>query len=138
MRYTSIFATREHAPITKLSQMKRYDNVLGLLFDGEVIGTGELDRRKNKSKVVSTSGTEIFQKYRNKGHGIHLYIELIETARRIGAKQIRSDVTLNKYSKKMWAEKLPKLYPVRIRNTRKPCSCCENTRPHRKYYYINL
>jgi GNAT superfamily N-acetyltransferase len=139
-KYTSIFATQEHKPIYSFKDLTLYDNVLGLFLNGKVIGTGRLEtRRRNKRyRVISTSSTEIFKKYRNKGHGIRLYIALIEAARRIGARQIRSDMTLNNFSERMWNEKLAKIYPVQVRNTRQACHCCQNTRPHRKYYYINL
>jgi GNAT superfamily N-acetyltransferase len=139
-KYTSIFAGTEHQPITSMKQMNRYDNVLGFYLNGQVIGTGRLERRRRRARggVVNTSSTEIFKKYRNKGHGIHLYIALIETARRLGAKQIRSDTALNKFSRRMWKEKLAKIYPVKVRNTRRECDYCETTGPHRVYFYINL
>ena len=138
-KYTSIFATPEHKLITSTRELTRYDNVLGFFLNGKVIGSGRIETfRKHNRKIVNTSSTEIFKKYRNKGHGIELYKALIETARKIGAKQIRSDMSLNKFSERRWRDKLSKIYPVKVRRTIKPCSCCDSTRPRRKYYYINL
>ena len=137
-KYSSIFAGPEHQAITSLRQMRGWDNVLGFFLNGKVIGSGCLLKVNKRSKTVHTSSTLIFNKYRKKGHGIQLYIALIETARKLGAKQIRSDNSLNKFSKRMWSEKLAKIYKVRTRMARKPCSCCERTGLRRKYYWIDL
>jgi hypothetical protein len=137
-KYSSIFAGPEHQVITSLRQMRRWDNILGFFLNGKPIGTGRLAKVKNHRNVVQTSSTEIFEKYRNKGHGIQLYIALIETARKLGAKQIQSDTSLNKFSKRMWSEKLAKIYKVRVRQTRRPCSYCDSTALRWKYYWIDL
>jgi GNAT superfamily N-acetyltransferase len=138
-KYSSIFATPEHKLITSTRELNRWDNLLGFFLNGKVIGSGRIEKfRKRNQKIVNTSSTEIFKKYRNKGHGIELYKALIETARKIGAKQIRSDTNLNKFSERMWRDKLSKIYPVKLCRTRKPCSCCDSTQPRRKYYYINF
>ena len=138
-KYTSIFATPEHKLITSTRELTRWDNVLGFFLNGKVIGSGRIEKfRKRNQKIVNTSSTEIFKKYRNKGHGIELYKALIETARKIGAKQIRSDMSLNKFSERMWRDKLSKIYPVKLCKTRKECHNCQSTHLRRKYYYIDL
>ena len=130
-KYTSIFATPEHKPITSTRELTQYDNMLGFFLNGEVIGSGRIEKvRKRNPNIVNTTSTEILKKYRNKGHGIELYKALIETARNIGVKQIRSDMSLNKFSERMWRDKLSKIYPVKVRKTTKPCSCCDSTRPN--------
>ena len=138
-KYTSIFATPEHKLITSTRELNRWDNLLGFFLNGKVIGSGRIEKfRKRNQKIVNTSSTEIFKKYRNKGHGIELYKALIETARKIGAKQIRSDMSLNKFSERMWRDKLSKIYPVKLCKTRKECHNCQSTHLRRKYYYIDL
>jgi hypothetical protein len=138
-KYTSIFATPEHFPITSIKQMKRWDNVMGFFLNGEAIGTGRLEKVKNgREKILRTSSTEIFKKFRNKGHGVPLYLALIETARQLGATRIQSDTSLNKFSKRMWREKLAKIYTVRERKTRVPCNCCDRGGLRWKFYWIDL
>ena len=137
-KYFSIFATPEHKLITSSRELTRYDNVLGFFLNGELIGSGRIEKVRKRNKIVNTSSTEILKKYRNKGHGIELYKALIETARKIEAKQIRSDMSLNKFSERMWRDKLSKIYPVKLCRTRKECHNCQSTHLRRKYYYINL
>lgn len=139
-KYTSIFATAEHKLITSIKDVKgRWSyHTMGFFLNGEAIGHGSLNLISKRRKIFETSATEIFKKFRNKGHGIHLYIALIETARSIGAKQIQSDNTLNQFSRRMWQEKLAKIYPVKIRKTRRPCSHCDQDGLRRKYFYIEL
>lgn len=136
-KYTSIFATEEHQPITSIRYFKkRWDGgKLGFFLGGKLIGYGYL--YKSTKTVVHTSGTQILDKYRKKGHGIELYKTLIETARSIGATQVRSDTSLNKYSRRMWRDKLSKLYDVKKRMAYSPCPHCGNT-PRFKYFYINF
>jgi hypothetical protein len=137
-KYTSIFATPEHLPITKLKQVRRWgDYVMGFFCNGQVIGHGSL-RRVRRTKILETNGTEIFKKFRNKGHGIQLYIHLIETARKLGAVSIQSDDSLNKFSERMWKEKLSKIYTVKVKNTDKECYSCHRGGRRRKFYWIDL
>lgn len=137
-KYSSIFATKEHKPITSLKEMDKWDNVMGFFLNGKPIGQGSLEKQRigKKHKIVSTSGTEIYKKFRKKGHGIHLYLALIDTARSLGATQIRSDKSLNQLSRRMWSEKLAKIFPVKTARTKAPCHRCGS--PGWKYYYINL
>jgi hypothetical protein len=137
--YSSIFATSLHEPINSIDDLKKYSyDTMGFFLNGKPIGNGCLSLTKKRAKILQTSSTEIFKKHRFKGHGIHLYIALIETARSIGARQIQSDTSLNKYSKRMWSEKLPKIYPVKIRKTLQPCTHCDRGGLRRKYFYIDL
>lgn len=139
-KYTSIFATPEHKLITSIKDMRgkwNYDT-MGFFLNGVTIGHGSLNLISKRHKIFETSSTEIFKKFRNKGHGIHLYIALIETARSIGATQIQSDNTLNKFSRRMWQEKLARIYTVKIRKTRRPCNSCDRDGLRRKYFYIDL
>lgn len=135
-RYTAVLATEEHAPIAKVGQCKYA--MMGLFLDGVCIGHGYLEREKDgkKDKIVSTSSTEIFKKYRRKGHGIYLYINLIEKAREIGATEIRSDTSLNRLSRRMWRDKLSKIYKVEARQMKTPCRRCGHVGI--EFYSINL
>jgi hypothetical protein len=138
--YSSIFATSEHKPITSIKDLKsrwNYDT-MGFFLNGMAIGHGSLNLISKRRKIFETSSTEIFKKFRNKGHGIHLYIALIETARSLGARQIRSDNTLNKFSRRMWQEKLARIYTVKMKKTRRPCDHCDRAGLRRKYFYIDL
>ncbi len=133
--YTSILATAEHLPVTDVKQIKVWNTSLGLFLNGKAIGKADLV--KVTRKIVHTAGTEIYKRYRRKGHGIQLYIALVEAARSIGATRIRSDMSLNKYSRRMWQEKLAKIYPVKTRKTEQPCWRCGH-KPGWKYFYIDL
>ena len=137
-KYNSIFATEEHKVITSVRELKkRWDGgKLGFFLNGKVIGYGYLYKSPNHG--VHTSGTQILEKYRKQGHGIELYKALIETARSIGATHIRSDVSLNKFSRRMWRDKLSKLYDVRKRMSYRPCSHCGRGGPNFRYFYINF
>jgi len=112
---------------------------MGFFLNGETIGHGTLDRVSigKKRKWVHTEATEIYRKFRRKGHGIHLYIALVETARAIGATRIQSSRSLNRYSRRMWQEKLAKVYPVKMSKSNRPCRRCGH-KPSWNFFYINL
>lgn len=138
-RYSAILATEEHHVITSVEQMKKCSGpLMGFFLDEVPIGRGYIDKVMigKKAKIVHTSGTEIFKKYRRKGHGIYLYINMIEKAREIGATEIRSDSYLNRFSRKMWKNKLPKIYPVKVHTMKSPCRRCGHVGT--EYYSIDL
>lgn len=137
-KYTHIFANSDHVPLTKIDQLTRYgDNSLSLFCNKKLIGRGYLCRQ-GRRRVLQTSGTKILDKFRRKGHGIQLYIALVETARDLGARRIKSDTALNPLSEKMWRDKLSKVYPVKVKRTKKPCYECQRPGLRREYYYIDL
>jgi hypothetical protein len=138
-RYSAVLATGEHYPVTSVEQLKHCEGpMMGLFLDGVPIGHGYLERVSigKKDKIVHTSGTKIFDKYRRKGHGIYLYINLVEKAREIGVTQIRCDYSLNRLSRKMWRDKLSKIYKVKVHRMKTPCRRCGHVGT--QYYSIDL
>lgn len=138
--YESLCLNNNYEPIVDLKSFKHswdYHRMV-LRYKGVYVGSGDICLKNKKKKYLHTSGTCILEKYRNQGHGIFLYISLIETARKIGAKRIYADATLNKFSTRMWSEKLPKIYKVKVRASKtEKCHTCGG--PHRKKsYYIDL
>jgi hypothetical protein len=137
--YTSIFANENHIPITDSRKIAKYDYPrMALFYKGVYIGSGELNNLNKKKQHLNTEGVRLEKKYRNKGHGIHLYHHLISTAIRIGAKRIYSSSVLNKFSRRMWAEKLSKFYKMKEQKTRKTCRGCGCSEPRVERWYIEL
>jgi GNAT superfamily N-acetyltransferase len=132
-RYTSRLADFGHKPIrTWQDFLRRTDSaVLGLYLNGQVVGTGELLRASNSRRFVHTDGMCLRQRYRRKGHGIHLYLAIIAAARRIGARRIYSSYSLNNLSRRMWERKLRSYFNVKRQGGCKSCS--RGTR-----FYIDL
>lgn len=130
--YLGSLADDAHRSIKNLKEFKgRYSQyTMGLHLNNESIGQGSLMRwRGARTRLyLQTENTQLYRGYRNKGHGIILYIFLIEMARMLGAKRIYSSRTLNSHSRRMWAEKLPQLYTV----TKIPgfCRCCHRRFSH--------
>lgn len=135
--YTSIFATAEHAPITSLAYLRqnRYDNSLGLFKRGVCLGSAAL--RLEAGKDLYTTSVFLKKAHRRKGHGVPLYLHLIFTAQALGARRLYSDTRLNKYSRRMWSEKLAKLFDVKVCKKRMTCSRC-GCRPKKDRYYLEL
>ena len=143
MKYKSRLATAGHKPVTKMSQFGgRWDGFeMGFYLRNEVIGGGELTRVRYHgvtSKDLQTESVALNKKFRKKGHGIHLYIHLIAQAQNCGARRIYSSRSLNKFSKRMWSEKLAKIFNVKEAATRKPCSECNSVSRRVIGYYIQL
>jgi GNAT superfamily N-acetyltransferase len=137
--YTWILADNEtHKKTETLADIpNNYPNpTLGLYCNGKAIGTGRLCMKDRAKKHVNTSGTEIFKRYRNKGHGIELYKALIAEAKRLGAIRIYSDDSLNKFSRRMWKTKLSRVgFKVKsIGGCKNPCSHCRAS----ERFYIDL
>lgn len=137
-KYSSVFATETHEPITDVNAFKRRWTIftMGFFLNGKAIGKGDLE--KQGKGVVHTDGVRLFKPFRKKGHGIKLYVHLIETARLIGAKRVYSSTNLNKFSRRMWKEKLLALYDVKTVLERKPCDTCGSMHKREKYYYIKF
>lgn len=116
-RYEGFLADEAHKSVKSLKEFKgRYTQfTLGLHLNGKSIGTGGLMRWRatSTSENLQTESTLLYRGNRNKGHGIILYIFLVETARILGAKRIYSSRSLNRHSRHMWAEKLAKIYDVK-------------------------
>lgn len=138
-KYSSILADDAHDLITNIKAFKKKWAMftMGFFLNGKVIGKGDLE--KQEKGTVHTDNVLLFKSFRKKGHGIGLYVHLIETARKIGAKRIYSSRTLNNLSGRMWREKLSKLYDVKIVYRRGACHECGGTLHEKpKYYYIEL
>lgn len=139
--YTSILATDSHEPITSIQQLpkSRWSSYrMGLFYKGVNIGGGSLERVERKPKAVGTDGTGIDRKYRNQGHGLMLYISLINKAKEIGATRIYSSTSLNKFSRRMWREKLAKYYKVQPTYRCKECDWCNSKHRCVNRFYIDL
>jgi len=137
--YTWICAERDtHEPINTLAEMRRaggYETSLGLFFNGVAIGTGSYSHVNWRKKWIATESVSLNKKYRRKGHGIPLYRALIAQAILMGATRLYSSDALNKFSRRMWREKLPKAgFNVQSESMcEKPCRHCRHGR-----YYIDL
>lgn len=134
-KYTSILASFRHKRINHVDDMgKRKWYTMGLFCNGVEVGSGDLKRLS--ATTVATDATEV--RPRKKGHGLHLYIHLIQQARRIKARRIYSSRSLNRFSRRMWAEKLAKIYKVRtLSRVKCPCRSC-GSRTGVLRYYIDL
>lgn len=131
--YTSIFADRHHQVITSISKLSQWGTGLVLIYKGIPVGDGELVRVGNKN--LHTTSVSMFNKFRQKGHGIHLYHALIAQAMSLGAKRLYSDQTLNKFSSRMWSVKLPEAgYIVKKQIHSKVCQCGDKHTCTKRYY----
>lgn len=141
-KFNSIIATSAHFPVTKLSNFKKkYDqHAMGLFLGEEEIGIGYLMRCDyvRHRDVLQTEGVSLAKGKRNKGYGIILYIHLIEKARSIGARRIYSSELLNKFSRRMWRDKLPQIYTVHPVVRKRTCKRCDCTNRRVLGYYIEL
>lgn len=145
-KYTSVLATETHYPVTKMKQFRPFDSfVMGFYLNRKTIGGGELKRARSVSghtkTCLQTESVSLNNKFRRKGHGIHLYHHLIAHAKACGAERIYSSRHLNNRSRRMWEEKLPKFYKVVPVLNRRPCSKCGcrcNRKQPIKAFYIQF
>jgi N-acetylglutamate synthase-like GNAT family acetyltransferase len=133
-KYSYIFANDRHQEIQKLSNLKRDNDKFAFLLHGKPIGEATLLLLEKLN--VQTECVSLDKKYRKKGHGIWLYKRLIACARKIGAKRIYSSKNLNKHSRRMWSEKLPKLFDVKEQKTRIKCRRCGHQKRILRYYIV--
>ena len=147
VRYSYIFASREHQLITKIGSPKGWrDNTLGLFIPSKnaghfAIGSGELRIAGGtlRRKYVHTDAMGLNDDMRNKGHGIHLYFAMIHAAKKIGAKRIYSSMALNNHSGNMWCNKLREFFNVRGPKKKRSCNCkCRRCSRQWGRYYIDL
>jgi GNAT superfamily N-acetyltransferase len=137
--YASNFLTREHQPIKNIAKLKKYNFWdMFLFYKGVFIGEGGFEIVNKCKGYYQTEGVSLQKEHRKKGHGIHLYFHLIETATRSGAKRLYSSTTLNKFSRRMWRDKLPKFYKVIPVHTKKECYTCGSCEKRVERYYIDL
>jgi GNAT superfamily N-acetyltransferase len=138
--YTWIFADERHDPIRDLRQLKRLgycDANLGLFYNGVCVGQGSLLKVSWVKKHLHTDYVRLKEGFRRKGHGLHLYLALIECAKKLGAKRLYSSTNLNKHSSRVWRIKLEKQAGVKVHHVRlcsKPCKHCSKKQRH----YIDL
>ena len=146
-KYKSILANRGHVRITKVKDLNKscWDgSVMGffLIRYGKpvLIGSGTLCRMNKNS--VHTESMGLDKGWRRKGHGIELYLAIIEEARRIGAKRIYSSKRLNNNSGPMWNQKLREHFDVvGPKKMKRPVCCrcgCRGCRKGWGRYYIDL
>jgi len=130
--YEGFLADDAHRSVKNLDEIRgRYTQIImGLHLNGKSIGQGSLCRWRGAStkEYLQTESTQLYKGQRNKGHGIILYIFLIEIARILGAKRIYSSRGLNRHSRRMWAEKLSQIYTVQKR----PGFCNRCYRPFKR------
>lgn len=110
-QYTSIFAGVQHQRIRTFEDCHRWPT-LGLFCNDVPVGDGQLRIINSARKYLQTDSVGLLKEFRRKGHGLPLYFALIRTAKKVGAKRLYSSHSLNKYSRKMWGEKLPKFFKV--------------------------
>lgn len=140
-QYSSIIATEGHTPLSSISQFGRYASYqMGLTLRNTEIGSGFLQRWRGANRrhkfYLQTESTGLNRGFRKKGHGIILYICLIESARALGARRIYSSKTLNRYSRRMWEEKLGRFYKVGTYQIR--CGECGCKRHKEPRFFIDL
>ena len=133
-KYSYVFATDRHQPIKKLSQLSRYDDKFAFLLNGKPIGEATLIQIEKHN--VHTEWVSLDKGYRKKGHGVWLYRLLIACAKKLGAKRVYSSKCLNKNSRRMWSEKLPKLFDVKEEKTRSKCRRCGHQKRVLRYYIV--
>lgn len=137
--YSYIFAKEDtHEPITSIRQMRlkkfRWSHSFGFFCNGVAIGHADLSFRERLGKdSLHTTYVGLDDKYRRKGHGIHLYKALIECAQKLGAKRIYSDSTLNKFSRRMWKIKLPKA-GFEVKEISKCKNACKHCQKNSRFY----
>ena len=140
-KYRAIFANDGHEPIRTWEEFLvagGYNASLGLFLDGKLIGYGQLFKLYKKGlKAVHTCSVYLHEEYRNQGHGLPLYFELIRAAKKIGADRIYSDHRLNRYSRRMWSQKLPQHFQVVAPKGKPRCSKCRHCQRSSRFY-INL
>lgn len=139
--YTWIFAEEiTHDPIRDLRHLKRlgyHSASLGLFFNGVCVGKGGLVKESWAKKYLHTDYVRLKIGFRRKGHGLHLYLALIEAAKKVGAKRLYSSRNLNKLSGRMWKTKLQERTGVVVHHVKtcsKPCKHCSRDQRH----YIDL
>ena len=142
-KYTSIFASHRHTPIHTMKQFKGLrsrEASLTLFCNNTMVGSGGLILQG--PTTLHTEYVGLDKGFRRKGHGIHLYFALIDTAKKIGATRIYSSSNLNKFSRRMWAEKLRGYFEVKEFRSRKRCrrcGCrCNGNKKRPTQYYIDL
>ena len=137
--YHSNFMDRHHIPILSYKQIKKYGyEEMYLFYKNVLVGHGCIEVLNKSKKYYHTDDVGLERKHRKKGHGIFLYIHLIETARKIGVSRICSSQNLNQFSSRMWREKLPKIYRVKPIYQSGPCKSCGTCGKRVKYFYIDL
>lgn len=136
-RYRSVFANEGHSPIRTWEDFLEADpycSAIGLFLNGRHIGNGQLYKlRKKGLKAVHTCSVWLKDEYRNQGHGLPLYFAMIRAACRIGADRIYSDYRLNKYSRRMWSEKLSAYFKV-VKPRKPKCTRCNHCLRAARFY----
>ena len=141
-KYMSIFADQDtHGGIKTWKdfiQVGAYRNSMGLFLNNKAIGAGSLEIENRSKKWVHTERMALGKSYRRKGHGVHLYEFMIAEAIKIGATRIYSSARLNKFSRRMWKEKLARIYEVKTVVHRRYCDRCRSRCKKVERYYISL
>lgn len=112
--YSVRFADEGHQP---LDTWERYCArvgyaTLGLYLSGVLVGTGEIEGRGRIHRRVNTHSMSLRPQFRKQGHGIWLYLAVIQAAKKLGVEIISSSWCLNQFSRRMWSVKLAKFYKI--------------------------
>ena len=141
-KYVAILADEDHLPITNFNQLRSWRTDMGFFIrqpDGTLkkCGYGRLEVENRREKWAHTESMGLRRGMRRKGHGIHLYLAIIRIAKEIGVTRLYSSKSLNRYSGRMWADKLSKFFTVIHMKSRHNCNCryCRKTW---KQHYIDL
>ena len=141
-RYEYLFASNDyHEQITSLKQLRKigtWQAYMGLFCNGVAVGYGSLGRVNWSRSHMHTESMRLHKNFRRKGHGIALYMAVIDCARKLGVKRLYASTALNKFSTRMWLVKL-KRYGFDVKTVSKShcvhaCKHCTKT----ARYYINL
>jgi GNAT superfamily N-acetyltransferase len=144
-KYKSVFANGGHKPICTWEDFRGeadwWGCEMGLFCDGVYVGSGTLKHysKDRHRRSVHTTNVALIADHQKKGHGVPLYLAFIRTAKRLGAQRIYSDYRLNRHSKRMWIEKLAKIFTVKhtLKSGRPKCSRCRHC-VHGSRFYIDL
>lgn len=136
-KYTYVFLDSDFSKVDTLAALKksrcRYDTKLVLRLNGKPIGQGQLYPFKAN---VHTESVALDKRHRRKGHGIYLYLGLIQKARSLGARRIYSSVNLNRFSTRMWSVKLARYFKVHVQKLKHHCGRCGSNNPQLRYYIV--
>lgn len=139
-KYSYIFADDRHKEIKSMADLRAakrsWDKKFGFYLNGKPIGEASLVLLKTFRAAVHTEYVFLDKAYRRKGHGIWLYRMLIACAKNIGARKIYSSKRLNKYSRRMWEEKLPEFFEVKSLKLKTKCRRCGCQRAVQRYYIV--
>jgi len=134
--YSSVCINKWFRPVASLAEMRREglaEVAVGLHLGGESLGTAELHIFGKGN--LHTESVHLRNQFRKKGHGLPFYKELIFWARKLGARRLYSSVYLNRRSRRMWRDKLPRAgFIVKEAQFSSTCYRCKAKSKQTRYY----